>query len=179
MKSKELEIWRDVKGYEGCYQASSLGRIKSLDRTVVCKDGSERVYRGRILKGSINKTTGYRQVGLSVNGKLRTFTASQLVALAFLNHTPDGHTSVVDHVNGNRLDDRVENLQIVTNRENSSTCYRSNKETLSSKYAGVSWYKRDNKWISRIQYEGKSVYLGLYPTELEAHEAYQKALAKI
>lgn len=160
----KLEIWRDIPNYEGKYQVSNLGRVKNI-------------HRNKILSGGICRN--YRLFTLTYEGKQRSFKASQLVAMAFLGHVPNGNISVVDHINGDRTDDRVENLRVVSNRDNVSTCFRSNKETLSSKYVGVSWCTRDSIWVTRIQYEGVNINLGSYNSELEASEAYQSALNKI
>ena len=48
------EVWKDIKGYEGLYQVSSFGRVRSLDRTVQCKDGKERHFNGRILSDNLD-----------------------------------------------------------------------------------------------------------------------------
>lgn len=175
----QKEIWKDVPNFEGYYQASNLGRVRSLDRIVVDSRGGERFYKGRVLAGYINKTTGYRQASLNINGERITLRASQIVAITYLGHKPDGFNKVIDHINGNKLDDRVENLQIVTHRENSTTCFRKDRKNLSSKYVGVSWNKRDKKWQAHIKYEGELIYLGLFNTELEASENYQKSLSEI
>ena len=172
------EEWRDVPNYEGYYQVSDLGRVRSLDRVITYSNGQKRFYKGRIRDGSINKY-GYRQTTLTVNDKGRNFRFSQLVAMAFLGHKPDGNNLVIDHVNGDKSDDRVENLQIVTHRANSTTCFRSDKGSFSSEYAGVSWDKSRSKWLARIQDNGVNVYLGYYDTEIEASNTYQEALSKI
>lgn len=173
----EKEIWKDVPGYEGYYQVSSLGRVKSLDRTITFSNGVKRYYKGKIVKGSLKK--GYRQTTLRINNKGRAFTFSQLVAMAFLNHTPNGHTFIVDHINGVRGDDRVENLRIVTKRDNTSYCFRSDRNILSSKYVGVSWYTNVSKWHAKIEHEKKSFSLGYFDNEIKASNAYQKVLSKI
>jgi len=177
MKNKKVEEWRDIPNYEGYYQASDFGRVRSLDRTVVFSDGRERFYKGRVIKGSVDK--GYRRTTLNLDGVGMNFKLSQLVAMAFLGHEPDGHNLVVDHVNGDRSDDRVENLRIVTHRANLSTCFRSDKDSLSSEYAGVSWHKETSKWGAQIRHNGVIARLGFYDTELEAFTAYQTALSKI
>lgn len=177
MIEKEKEIWKDIPGYEGYYQASNLGRVRSLDRTVTFSNGYDRFYKGGVMNGSVNK--GYRQYSLNINGVNRTFQCSQLVAMAFLGHVPNGYDSVVDHINGITDDDRLENLRIVTQRENSSTCFRSDKKSLSSKYVGVSFFKKQEKWAAQIYYKDKNVVLGYFKTELEASNAYQLALSKV
>lgn len=100
----------------------------------------------------------------------------KLVAMAFLNHTPDGtQIFVINHKNFDKMDNRVENLEIVTSRENS------NKKHLSStsKYTGVSWNKNTNKWRADIYINSKLNYLGLFTNEIEASNAYQNALKQI
>ena len=175
--NKMEEIWKDVPNYEGYYQASNIGRVRSLDRTVEFSNGRERFYRGGVIKGSVDK--GYRRTTLNIDGVGRYLKFSQIVAMAFLGHEPNGHTLVVDHINGDRSDNRVENLRIVTQRANTSTCFRSKEETFSSRYVGVNWDKKTSKWASKIYHNGVITALGFYDTELEASNAYQSALSKI
>ena len=175
--NKKEEVWKDIPDYEGYYQASNLGGVRSLNRTVLTINGQERFYKGRIKKAIINN--GYKQYSLNINGVHRAFLGSQLIAMTFLGHKPNGHKLVVDHVNGDKSDDRVENLRIVTHRANSSTCFRSNEESFSSQYVGVSWSERHSAWRSIIAHNGVAVRLGNYDTELEASNAYQSALSKI
>ena len=177
MSEKEVEIWKDIPEYEGYYQASNLGRIRSLDRTVLTSNGHDRFYKGRIIEGNVQK--GYRQTALSSDGIGRRYAFSQLVAMAFLGHEPNGHELVVDHKNGDKSDDRVDNLRIVTNRANTSTCFRSDRDSLSSEHAGVYWNEWASKWRAQIQHDGVRTGLGYYDTEIEASNAYQEALSKI
>lgn len=177
MTTKEREIWKDVPGYENYYQVSNMGRVKSLDRTVIDKRGGVRSYKGGILNGAINN--GYKIARFSKNSESRTFKFSQLVAMAFLGHKPNGHKLVVDHINGVRSDDSVKNLRIVTHRANLSTCFRSNNELFTSKYVGVSWTKQMNKWRVGIYHNGVNYTLGLFNDELKASNVYQNALIKI
>ena len=172
------EVWRDIPGYEGYYQASSFGRVRSLDRTVVDSRGGERFYRGRLIEGGVDGG-GYRLAALSFNGIRRNFKFSQLVAMAFLGHEPNGYELVIDHVNGDKSDDRVENLRIVNHRANLSTCFRSDRGSFSSEYVGVNWDEKASKWKAQIWHNDVRTHLGLYNTELEASKAYQLALSKI
>jgi len=162
----KTEIWKDIKDYEGLYRVSNLGRIKSL------KFGKE-----RILKGTKN-FHGYSLVALYKDGKTKTITVHQLVAMAFLSHKPCGYKLVVDHINTVKTDNRLQNLQLITHRENLSKDKRwSLKYT--SKYTGVFWYKPSQKWRAEITINGKTKYLGYFKTELEAHQAYQSKLETI
>lgn len=172
------EIWKDVPGYENYYQVSNMGRVKSLDRWVTYSNGRKQFYKGKIMSGTLSN--GYMWVTLSRDGlKNTSLKVSQLVAIAFLNHKRNGHLNVVDHINGDRSDDRLQNLRIVTSRANSSTCFKSNSEHFTSEYVGVSWNNRDSKWQAKIRYKDSQIGLGYFDDELKASISYQQALAKI
>jgi len=165
-----MEKFRDIKGYEEMYQISNFGNIKSLPR--VASDG--RNIKGRILKQSYC-TSGYLQVNLYKNKKPKRYLVHQLVAIAFLNHKPNGHKLVVNHIDFNKINNRFNNLEIVTAREN--TNLKHIKST--SKYVGVYWCKLAKKWRSRITIKGKLKHLGFYINEYNAHLAYQSALKQL
>ena len=177
MIEKENEIWKNIPGYEWYYQASNLGRVRSVDRVRTYKSGASKLLEGKMSNPIMNN--GYKLVTLTMKGRQKSFKISQLVAMAFLGHKPDGHKLVVDHINGNRLDDRVENLRIVTHRANVSTCFRTDNGTFSSEYVGIYWNINSLKWHSSIYYDGINIYLGLFDNETDASDAYQKALSKI
>ena len=115
---------------------------------------------------------GYLKVGLYKDGKIKVRVIHQLVAESFLNHTVDGHKLVVDHISNVKTDNKLENLQLITSRENVSK----DRKGGTSKYTGVCWYSRYNKWLSRIDINGKTKNLGYFNIELEASNAYQLAL---
>ena len=93
-----MEIWKKVKGYEGIYEVSNLGRVKSLSRIVLKKGKYPFLTKEKILKQS-NNYRGYKHVGLYLNKKMKTLTVHQLVVIAFLNHKPNGQELVVNHIN--------------------------------------------------------------------------------
>ena len=168
------EIWKDIPNYEGYYQVSNLGNVKSLSRIV--KNGwGTRTVCGKILKNLVNTTKGYLVVRLSKIGLVKTKQIHQLVAEAFLNHSQKGHKLVVNHKNFNRQDNRLENLEIVTQRENTNQKHKKSK----SKYIGVTWHKRVNKWTAQILYKRKNIHLGCFNNEIDAHNAYQNKLKEI
>ena len=149
-----LEVWKEIKGYEGLYSVSSLGNVKSI-------------IRGIILKSAAGKG-GYEHVVLSKNAKPKCFDIHKLVAISFLDHVPCGHLVVVDHINNNSSDNRSCNLQLITQRENTSK---------DKKHVGTSWSKTAKKWHARIRVCGKNKNLGFFTDRAEASEAYQNALA--
>lgn len=97
-----LEFWRDIKDYEGLYQVNNVGQVKSVKRNKLLKPN--------LISG------GYLQVALSKNGKVKYFLIHRLVAETFLpneNELPE-----VDHISGDRMDNRVANLQWINSVEN-------------------------------------------------------------
>lgn len=156
------EVWKDVIGYEGLYQVSNFGNVKSL--------GNEKTKKEKVLKAGLDGN-GYLQVSLQINNIRKTFKVHKLVALCFLNHKPDGTNKiVVDHIDKNKLNNNLINLRLITNRENLST------QGGTSMFVGVYFCKSYKKWISKIQVNKKQVSLGYFDTENSAKEAYEDAL---
>lgn len=126
MSFNVAEEWRPVKGYEGIYEVSNLGRVKSLKRTIINQNRKVQV-KERILKPSI-QGQGYYGVGLSRDGIVTTFRVARLVAYAFLPTCPGVHGSKkgeyqIDHINNNKLDNRACNLQWLLGKDN---CFKGN-----------------------------------------------------
>ena len=167
------EIWKDIIGYEGLYQVNNYGKVKSLPKEWKTANGGSQGHNGKILSPYI--LNGYNSVVLSKNGNSKTFLVHQLVAQSFLNHIPCRHKLVIDHINDNKLDNRVENLQIVTARFN---VHKTQGNGL-SKYKGVSKYKSSGKYRAMICINGKNKYLGLFLNEYDAHLAYETALKQL
>lgn len=170
----EEEIWKDIPNYEGCYQVSNLGRVKSLD--IIKRRNKYDAYslqKGIIRKLHINKNTGYYMVGLSRNGVSNTRAVHQLMASAFFNVSTN-KLIVVDHINSIRTDNRLLNLRIVSQRDNSRK--RVSKKEPASNYIGVYKNTYTDKWRSRIYISGDRVSIGQYFTEHEANKVYNIAL---
>ena len=162
------EIYIDVPSYEGLYQVSNLGNVKSLSRFTI----QNKYLEEKIMKPNLKKN-GYFSLNLYKDGKLRSFAIHSLMGESFLNHTPN-RSMVIDHINNDKEDNRLENLQIITSRENISKGIRLKNYT--SKYVGVYFNKQNKKWRSRIIFNGVSNYLGSFTNEYDAHLAYQTAL---
>lgn len=127
-----IEKWLPVVGYEGLYEVSNEGRVRSLDRIVVDKNGTRtRRLRGRILN-NICASTGYHHISLHKNNKrISRRQVQRLVAEAFLG-APPTQGMYVDHRNGIRTDNRLQNLRwVLPAVNNNNTPYtRYLKETL-------------------------------------------------
>ena len=112
MKNEE---WRDVAGYEGLYQVSSEGRVKSLERKIPHWRGGERIQKERILKTHIDRD-GYLKLNLHAGGKPKNLKVHRLVCQAF-HENPDNKPQV-NHINEDKTDNRARNLEWCTMREN-------------------------------------------------------------
>lgn len=111
-----MEEWRDIKGYEGYYQVSNKGRVRSLDRIVNApeKFGGSRIVKGQIL--ALPLRVGYPSIGLFKNGKGEILYVHRIVAEAFIPN-PENKPEV-NHKDANRTNNNVENLEWVTHLEN-------------------------------------------------------------
>ena len=159
----EKEIWKSIPGYKD-YEVSNLGNVRSLKR-------------GKELVLKLGLSSGYPIVGLSKDGKIKSHKVHQLVAQAFLGHTPNGMETIIDHRNGIKTDNRLENLRLVTPREN--VTFGTLKRNTSSKYTGVSWHKHNKKWKADIGINGKLKHLGYFTSEEDAGRAYQEKLNEL
>lgn len=113
-----MEIWKDIKGYEGFYMVSTKGRIKSLDRLIIFKSkGKEatRRIKGKILNLYLRKD-GYLDVSLRKHGDKNVFLVHRIVSESFLENK--NKYPVVNHINCIKSDNRVENLEWCTHKQN-------------------------------------------------------------
>jgi hypothetical protein len=109
------EVWRDVVGYEGIYEVSNIGRIKTVKRVVTRTNGWDFTVKERILKPATD-VYGYKRVSLSNMDKGKTHKVHRVVAQAFLKSI-DGKNEV-NHINGIKDDNRAENLEWCNRSEN-------------------------------------------------------------
>lgn len=168
-----IEEYRDIPDYEGLYQCSDYGNIKSVAKRIKWKN-TFRNCKEAILTKRL-KSSGYLQVVLYKNKVPKDFAVHQLVAMCFHNHTPCGYKLVVNHKDLDKLNNKASNLEIVTARENSNRKHLPS----SSIYTGVCWNNRDKKWAASIVINKKKVNLGYYDDEIEAAEAYNNKLKEL
>lgn len=156
---EDIEIWKDVIGFENRYKISNKGNLFSK-------------YKNKLLKPAKDKD-GYRHITLySGIGFNKSFRMNRMVAINFIPN-PNNLTQVnhKDHVKDN---DAAYNLEWCQDYENQ----RKRSEFIggeTSKYVGVRLHSKPNNWQSRISIKSKTYTLGLFKTELEAADAYEKA----
>ena len=110
------EIWKDIKGYEGLYQASTLGEIRRKESVVVDKNKKRtRKFKSKIIKKILRKD-GYYFVNLSKNSKVKTAKVHRLIAETFLRN--DENYNIINHKDGNKRNNNVTNLEWCTNSHN-------------------------------------------------------------
>lgn len=155
-----MEIWKDIKGYEGKYQVSSLGRIKSLYRW----NGKAFYSREHIIKSYINKN-GYVYIALMKNNKNKNCRLHRLVAEAFIPN-PENKLQI-NHIDGNKQNNRVDNLEWCTASENIQHAYDNNLNN------------NDKQKIKIAQYDMNGNLLNVYQSLIEASNKTGVHLSKI
>lgn len=128
------EIWKDICGYEGIYQVSSFGNVKSVNRK-----------KQILLKLNKNKE-GYYRVGLSKNKKRKWFSVHKLVAMAFLENVEN--FPCINHKDENKLNNQVDNLEWCSYKYNNNYGMRKEKAA-KSKQKSVSQYNKDGEFVKR------------------------------
>lgn len=161
-----MEEWRDIKGYEGLYQISNEGRVKSLSRIIKYKDGRDRPTKEKILKQT-KDNNGYYYINLSKDSKIKPYRVHVLLYSTFVSEIPKGY--VIDHINRNKSDNRLENLRMVS--------YNINSLNREFKYK-PDIYKYKNKkgkkiyYVLRFSFDGKRKTIGYYDTYEDAEKVY-------
>ncbi len=166
MKILCRNTWQPIPNYEGIYQYNGLGQVKSLPRDTQ----NEFKFTERILKPVLNQ--GYYRYSLYKNHKLWTIKRSHLVWLYFNNRLPE-RGFVIDHIDGNKTNDNINNLQILRHRKNVSKGFIQNgrKHNLPT---GV--YPSKDKFRAQYWDGEKRTHLGTFKTAEEAHLSYLEAI---
>lgn len=152
-----MEIWKEIQNLNGKYLISNYGNVKSL-------------YTNRILKSGNNN--GYQIVNLH----RKNYYVHRLVAIHFLENIENKNQ--VNHIDFNKSNNHINNLEWITAKENTLHYWANNKtcnKNYSKKYStvndnlrGINFYKRYNKWVYRIYINGKQKSLGYFNTVEEA-----------
>jgi hypothetical protein len=157
------EIWKDIVGFEGLYQISNYGNVKSCKRLVNAKSG-QRLVNERLL--SLGKDRdGYLMAILCQDGIKKTVKIHRLVANAFIDMIEG--KNLVNHIDSIKSNNIVSNLEWVSSLEN--ICHSKSKLKSSSKYIGVCYHKRDKTFRASGRINGKNINLGNFKTEEDAY----------
>jgi len=171
------EIWKNIDGYEDRYMLSNLGRIKVKERMAVSKDNANIIYYESLKLNTLNKKSGYYICTLYNDTGHKSFLIHRLIAIYFIKN-PLNYCRV-NHINSIRNDNRIENLEWCSNRENVLHGFikGSSRKPKTSKYAGVSFDKVNNRWRAMIYLTElkKQKALGTFLTEEDAYAAYLSA----
>ena len=168
MKFLPFEIWRDIPGYEGLYQASSIGNIRSLDHYVECYDISTGGVSKRLVKGKLlvpGKTGNYRKyysVSLCKNGITRTHRVAVLVMLTFVGPRPDGME--INHIDENTFNNSISNLEYCTKLRNNN--WGTRKERISDKLS---------RPIAQLTIDGKLIRVWVSQEEIKRRTNYTQS----
>ena len=165
-----VEIWKDIIGFEGLYQISDYGNVKSCRRYVNSKFG-KRVVNEKLLSLGRDKD-GYLMAILCQDGIKKTVKIHRLVADAFIDKSEG--KNIVNHIDSNKSNNILSNLECVSNLEN--ICHSRLKMKTSSKYVGVYFNKKDNNFRATATIDGKLKTLGGFKNEEDAYKLRRKFL---
>ena len=169
------EIFKDIKGFKGHYQISNFGNVKSLKRHMF--NGYKNIIiKERILRPGDNYR-GYLMVILQKNNTKKTVKIHHLVFDHFGEGERNGQILQIDHIDNNKKNNRIDNLQLLSNREN--CIKRSNNINKTSKYVGVYWRKDTKKWVAQIRINKIQKRLGQFTDEYKAHLVYEQEFKMI
>jgi len=166
------EIWKDVEGTDKIYQVSNLGNVKTVDRMVKQKHNSEQFKRGRMLKFDTS-SKGYMRVNIHYSeGFKKRSLVHRLVIREFMYDSD----LQVNHINGNKSDNRLENLEYVTHLENHNHKVRviNNKK----RYGIYKSRCKKGKWVAQIRLNSKTITLGTFDDEELAYQVFYDAYVK-
>lgn len=140
----DTEVYKPIRGYDGKYMVTSLGRVYSQKNNMFLAAGKNE--------------RGYLHVSLYINGKKKTTLVHKLVAEAFLEKP--GEKLQVDHIDQVKTNNAAWNLRYCTSRANMLNI--GVKRNNSSGFIGVTWHQRDKRWQASTSVEGKNTYLGIF-----------------
>lgn len=166
-----MEKWKSIKNYEGYYEISSLGNVRSIERLVLYANGNIHKHKARVRKASLSE---YRMIALSKDGHTKMYKISRIVAMHFLKRI-DGK-NIVNHKDGNKYNDNCNNLEWCTISENNIHAFENGLSAKKNKVSGVFYEDRRNLWAAYLYRNNKNIFVGRYKTEKEAIEMRRKKL---
>lgn len=150
--NEEKEIWKDIPNYEGYYQISSFGRVKSLERVIITNTKKKQVVKECIRKNVLIK--GYCRVVFLNKQKRQNMPVHRLVAISFIENSLN--KKYVNHIDGNKQNNNVSNLEWVTASENTTHSYRLglNYKTMTENHHSAKLKNRDIPNIIKLSKNG-------------------------
>lgn len=157
------EIWKKIKGFEDIYEISNKGRIRSLDRIIIKKNGSVFYKKGKILSNR-NKNGDYLRVVLrsNIHKKYRSISLHRLVVEHFIGYIPEKHH--VHHKDQNKQNNNIENLEIISTKEHYKICKIESPQIVS----GMKRYNQIVKPNPILQFDKEMNFISEYPNSKEA-----------
>ena len=157
-KQVSTEIWRDVVGYEGYYQVSNQGNVRTLPRTIERRNNTDLSLKGRICSQTLSDK-GYYTVGLCMNNKVKRVYVHKLVAISFIDNPQN--LREINHIDENPKNNKVENLEWCTHRYNMN--HGTIRERITKKLLN-----REDHSIPVCQYTLDGIFINEYPSMTEA-----------
>ena len=158
------EIWKDIVGYEGLYQVSNVGRVKSLNRTTITSTGGKREWKECVLKPLISNSKKYCHVSLYKNNRQKLMSIHRLVAIQFIPN-PENKNEV-NHIDGNISNNTIYNLEWRTRSENQLHAYAIGLQKPNFKKSLEIASERRKRKINKLDMNGN--YIQTYQSIVEA-----------
>ena len=152
-----MEVWKDIKGYEGLYQISNKGKVKSLNRTLTRKNNKRMHYDEKIIK-PIPNSRGYLRVQLTKGETKTKFFVHRLVAIHFVENPNKNEFNVVNHIDCNPKNNSFDNLEWTTPKGN----YHHS--------AKLGHMKRNESWLNHLHESQKKTYKSVVAYDLKSGE---------
>lgn len=159
------EIWESIKGYEGIYEVSNLGRVKSLDRDLKYSNGIIHKCKGRIIKAHLN-SQGYERVSLKKDGIENRFFVHRLVAIHFVLNPDPSNYDIVNHIDCNPKNNIASNLEWTTIKGNNQYAIKLGR------------MDRNTKWLNNLHKSQAKFYKAIRAYDIQTGQTikFYKAL---
>lgn len=185
------EIWKEIPNFEGYYEASNKGKIRSMQRSVPNSEKGSRLSKAKEIAQNSTTRSNYLYVQLWKHNKVHRMSVHRMVALTFIPNPLS--KSEVNHIDGNKINNLVDNLEWVTSSENKRHAFKiglrkndahvakqiGTKYNAVSKYHNVTYDKSRNQWKASIKVEGKMLFQKRFKYEDDAAKYVNKMIDEL